>query len=215
MDFFTGKPNVEGLGYAFLMRNYRSELGKWQTADPLGYPDGWNNLAYCNNWVTNYIDKLGTDITHLLDPNGGIGGSGHSGWIIGNDQAGYTTYNYGSDSGSGSSGGSGSTESLTFNNFSDALGYLNSSRPPDGQFTQGQTLPTTSADDTVANWAASQYMNGEYSLTEHNCYQLGNQVIDSVNSTNGTNYDISDSIIPNTAFAENNNLNWNPTAVTE
>ncbi|MFA6459617.1 MAG: hypothetical protein WCV79_04480, partial [Candidatus Paceibacterota bacterium] len=58
-DFFTGKPNIEGLGYAFLFRNYRSDLGKWQTADPLGYIDGWNNTAYCNNRVTNCFDFLG------------------------------------------------------------------------------------------------------------------------------------------------------------
>ena len=45
--FFTGKPQVEGLGRVFLYRNYRSDLAKWQTADPLGYPDGWNQLAYC------------------------------------------------------------------------------------------------------------------------------------------------------------------------
>ena len=43
---FTGKPEVDGLGYAFLFRNYRAGLGKWQTADPLGYPDGWNQMAY-------------------------------------------------------------------------------------------------------------------------------------------------------------------------
>ena len=37
--FYTGKPAVEGLGYAFLMRNYRAGVGKWQTADPMGYPE--------------------------------------------------------------------------------------------------------------------------------------------------------------------------------
>ena len=47
--FFTGKPLVEGLGRAFLMRNYRPDLAKWQTADPLGYPDGWNRFAYGPN----------------------------------------------------------------------------------------------------------------------------------------------------------------------
>ena len=31
------------------MRNYRAGLAKWQTADPMGYPDGWNQLAYCGN----------------------------------------------------------------------------------------------------------------------------------------------------------------------
>ena len=60
--FFTGKPLVGELGYAFLFRNYRPEQGKWQTADPLGYPDGWNNFAYVNNWVIFSIDPLGTVI---------------------------------------------------------------------------------------------------------------------------------------------------------
>ena len=34
-NFFTGKPYVECLGHAFLMRNYRAGLAKWQTADPI------------------------------------------------------------------------------------------------------------------------------------------------------------------------------------
>jgi RHS repeat-associated protein len=59
VDFFTGKPQVEGLGYAFMFRNYRADQGKWQTQDPMDYPDGWNNLAYCNNMVTSFIDWLG------------------------------------------------------------------------------------------------------------------------------------------------------------
>jgi RHS repeat-associated protein len=54
--FFTGKPRVEGLGYAFLFRNYRADLGKWQTSDPLGYPDGLNNFAYCNNMALACVD---------------------------------------------------------------------------------------------------------------------------------------------------------------
>ena len=58
-SFFTGKPYVEGLGYAFLFRNYRADIGKWLTQDLIGYPDGWNNFAYCNN-----------DILINIDPNG-------------------------------------------------------------------------------------------------------------------------------------------------
>ena len=68
--FFTGKPLVGELGYAFLFRNYRPEQGKWQTADPLGYPDGWNNFAYVNNLPTTMIDVLGLEKTkaqQLLD----------------------------------------------------------------------------------------------------------------------------------------------------
>ena len=55
-SFFTGKPHVDGLGHAFLMRNYRASLAKWQTADPLGYPDGWNALAHCGNEVTSAVE---------------------------------------------------------------------------------------------------------------------------------------------------------------
>ncbi len=57
--FFTGKPQVEGLGRVFLYRNYRADLAKWQTADPLGYPDGWNQLAYCGNEALGTIDLYG------------------------------------------------------------------------------------------------------------------------------------------------------------
>ena len=58
-SFFTGKPHVDGLGHAFLLRNYRADLGKWPTADPLSYPDGWNQLAYCRNGVVDSFDFLG------------------------------------------------------------------------------------------------------------------------------------------------------------
>ena len=57
--FFTGKPQVPGLGRAFLFRNYRPDLAKWQTADPLGYPDGWNSFAYCGNEIIDAVDIEG------------------------------------------------------------------------------------------------------------------------------------------------------------
>ncbi len=57
--YFTGKPAVAGLGRAFLLRNYRPDLAKWATADPLGYPDGWNSLAYCWNVPTFFVDYCG------------------------------------------------------------------------------------------------------------------------------------------------------------
>ena len=60
--FFTGKPFIGEIGYVFLMRSYRPENGKWQTADPLGYPDGWNSLAYCNNHATSSVDLYGCQL---------------------------------------------------------------------------------------------------------------------------------------------------------
>ena len=68
-SFFTGKPYVEGLGYAFLFRNYRADMGKWLSADLIGYPDGWNNFAYCNNSILSCIDLYGADgINFITNP---------------------------------------------------------------------------------------------------------------------------------------------------
>ena len=57
--FFTGKPMIDELGYSFLFRDYNPYQGKWTTTDPLGYPDGWNNLAYCGNHSNMAIDTDG------------------------------------------------------------------------------------------------------------------------------------------------------------
>ena len=68
--FFTGKPMIDELGYSFLFRDYNPNQGKWITTDPLGYPDGWNNLAYCNNNVIFCIDMFGgwsiDDVTYNI-----------------------------------------------------------------------------------------------------------------------------------------------------
>ena len=217
--FFTGKPSIPELGYAFLFRNYRADQGKWQTIDPLGYPDGWNNLAYVNNGVTDALDQLGGDIVHLVDPNGAVLGAGHSAWLIGTPETGYTAYDYrpvGSSSSVGSSqNNTGSPAVKSFQTFSQALDYLNRGRDAGHQYTQGQTLTTTPQDDIVAKNRAGQYMTENYALLEHNCYQLGNSVIAAVNQANGTNYSISTYIQPNNAFTANLGKNWMPTAVTE
>ena len=89
---FTGKPYIGELGYAFLFRNYRADQGKWQTTDPLGYPDGWNNLAYCNNGITISVDWLGAASIAINAARAGTGSS----------------------SGGGSSGGIGSTSGSWF-----------------------------------------------------------------------------------------------------
>ncbi|MBO4290300.1 MAG: hypothetical protein J5898_00170 [Lachnospiraceae bacterium] len=58
--FFTGKPMISELGYSFLFRDYNPAQGKWTSSDSLGYPDGWNNLAYVNNGVMFFVDPRGT-----------------------------------------------------------------------------------------------------------------------------------------------------------
>ena len=59
LSFFTGKPYIDGLGYAFLFRNYRADMGKWQVRDLSGYPNGWNNLLYANNAPIYTYDRYG------------------------------------------------------------------------------------------------------------------------------------------------------------
>mgnify|MGYP000932422544 CR=1 FL=1 len=74
----TGKPHIGELGYAFLFRNYRADQGKWQTKDPLGYPDGWNNLAYVNNNVLNSIDLWGALEIYVWNYRGSKEAWGHA-----------------------------------------------------------------------------------------------------------------------------------------
>ena len=74
--FFTGKPMVDELGYSFLFRDYNPNHGKWTTSDPLGYPDGWNNLAYVNNEVVGAIDWLGGEYYQITISLSAIAGGG-------------------------------------------------------------------------------------------------------------------------------------------
>ena len=47
------------VGYVFLFRNYRADMGKWLSQDLIGYPDGWNNFTYCNNCIVANVDYNG------------------------------------------------------------------------------------------------------------------------------------------------------------
>ena len=109
---YTGKPYIGELGYAFLFRNYRSDYGKWQTTDPLGYPDGWNNLAYCNNGATCSIDYNGTwtlQIGISLTGGGCVGVTGGWGFAISYDKnAGFNAGFYEVTGGGGYVGAGGS-----------------------------------------------------------------------------------------------------------
>ena len=210
---FTGKPYIGELGYAFLFRNYRPGLGKWQTSDPLGYPDGWNNFAYCNNRVTTSIDFLGTDIYHVVDSEGAILEAGHSAYIIGNPTDGYTAYDYQANglSGSGSSGSSSNDESRIQEGFATpeaALAYLNSNRTTqEHNFDKGQMWKTSRDEDVAAQAAAAQYMAEDYALISHNCYLLGPKaIISAVNNMRPEDQqiDVSDSPLPKVAFDYNN-----------
>ena len=44
-------------------------MGKWQVRDLIGYPDGWNNFAYCNNnlFCIDLYGTLQTDIFPTMD----------------------------------------------------------------------------------------------------------------------------------------------------
>lgn len=211
--FFTGKPYIGELGYAFLFRNYRADQGKWNSADPLGYPDGWNNLAYVNNGVIISIDKYGTDVYHVVDSEGAFAGAGHSAYIVGNKTDGYTAYDYQANgsSGSGSSGSSSDSESRTQGGFATpeaALAFLNSNRTTEHNFDKGQMWETTREEDAAAHTAAAQYMTEDYALLTHNCYDLGpDAIIDAVNNLRPKDkqIDISDGPHPNNAFDYNNN----------
>lgn len=58
---FTGKLFVEELGnYIFHYRLYSAETSRWNTTDPLGFPDGRNNYAYVGGDPLCHVDPLAT-----------------------------------------------------------------------------------------------------------------------------------------------------------
>jgi RHS repeat-associated protein len=65
-QFFTGKPFDAASGtYLFIFRNYSPYLARWTSADPCGFPDGANNMAY-EPVPTIQLDPYG-----LMTVNGG------------------------------------------------------------------------------------------------------------------------------------------------
>ena len=193
--FFTGKPHIGELGYAFLFRNYRPEQGKWQTADPKGFPDGWNNLAYVNNCVANCIDIFGTDIYHVYDSDGSW--HGHSASIIGNSTDGYKAYNFG---GSGGGYTTGNQNDKTYATAQEALATLNNGRGGTYEYDKVQKWDTTPEQDKKAQDANKAHIDaGGYGEVSNNCtdaVEAGLKAAD-VNYSTG--------LMPGTLFNNNQN----------
>ena len=173
-SFFTGKPLIGELGYAFLFRNYRADQGKWQTSDPLGYPDGWNNFAYVNNDVLMNIDWLGASIYELLDREG-AGGNGHSLPIATkrNEDGTWsaTGYNYGGySSGSGTATDvksfSGSSERDAINK---AIDYYD---PSGNKYDNMYGWQADNQKSQAAMDAMAAAVNEPYSAQAHNCLTI-------------------------------------------
>ena len=63
-----------------MFRNYRADIGKWLSQDLIGYPDGWNNFAYCCNSIIANIDCNGLwTISFGISFSGGAGGGATGG----------------------------------------------------------------------------------------------------------------------------------------
>ena len=210
-NFFAGKPQIDGLGHAFLFRNYHASLAKWRTADPYGYPDGWNRYCYCANRVTHSTDYAGANVYNVVDSEGAVLDAGHSAWIIGDEQNGYSVYDYQANglSGSGVSGSSSNGQTRTQDGFSsleEALNYLNSNRDGEHKFDKGQMWETTPEEDAAAKIAANSYCKEDYSLLGHNCYDIGpDAIFDAVNNlrSDDKKIDVDDGPSPNSAFNAN------------
>ncbi len=168
--FFTGKPHIGELGYAFLFRNYRPEQGKWQTADPLGYPDGWNNLAYVNNGVTSAIDWLGKNIYDLNNKEA-ASNRGHSlplgTWQDSSGQWHGTGFDYG-----GASSGSGTALdvfSATGSTEQEVLTKLISHFDPTKKFDRMHKWDCNTTATLSAVQDMQSFVNNPYDPSNHNC----------------------------------------------
>ena len=194
----TGKPHIGELGYAFLFRNYRPEQGKWQTADPLGYPDGWNNLAYVNNWITGCIDTWGTDIYHVL-ASGSVNGAGHSAAIVGNSTFGYRIINHG---GTNTDPDVIHSWSNSYSSVAAALAALQNGRDGSELFDSIQKWETSSAQDDIAYGKMLEGATNPYSWYWNNCWQVIRDGIYEGLYPLGSLY-CDDSWMPNLAYLNN------------
>jgi RHS repeat-associated protein len=195
-DYFTGKPKVEGLGYAFLFRNYAAGLGKWTTSDPLGYPDGWNNFAYVNNRVTGCIDWRGGNIYQVQDAQGAAG-AGHTAWIAQRQNGKFYAIDYNPNGNIG-------TRTAQFNSLNEALAYLNQDNNRYESYLEFSTT-LQHGENFIADMLP-KITDDAYTLDgDNNCYTSG---ANSFNSTNPDPYgdELDTATCPNTAYNRNSKL---------
>ncbi len=189
------------MGYAFLMRNYRSDTGKWQTSDPLGYPDGWNNYAYCNNGVTSTIDYLGYIIYDLVDKEA-VRGYGHSAQIvtIRNSDGTWNGYTYDYGDGNSSSSSHSITKTVSPKLANETAARLAALKKLDPKGTIYDNMTGWNADNEksqAAKNAMDSYVQEDYDADEHNCRQALDAGLEAAGYTKGI--DFGGSFVPNTA----------------
>ena len=100
----------------------------------------------------------------------------------------------------------------------DALDYLNSNREGEHKFDKGQKWDTTPEEDLAAKQAANCYIEEDYSLLAHNCYQLGPEAIfDAINNLrpDDQKIDVDAGPSPNNVFEENLNKGAMPCVLPE
>ena len=85
---FTGKPYDEDLqAFVFPFRNYKSEMARWTSSDPSGFPDGINNHFYACV-PTMEIDPLG--MWRIVTTNIGTSGPVGTVYYDGKKEKGYS-----------------------------------------------------------------------------------------------------------------------------
>ena len=171
---YTGKPYIGELGYAFLFRNYRSDYGKWQTTDPLGYPNGWNNLAYCNNKSVTCVDLQGLNIYELLDREAVRIGIGHSLPIVTKRNSNGTWFATGYDYG-GLSSGKAITNKKTFtgNSEQEVLSLIINYYDPQGdKYDNMYKWNVNNQKSQLAMNAMAIEINKPYHGENHNCLTI-------------------------------------------
>jgi hypothetical protein len=185
------------------------------SSDPIGYPDGWNNFAYVNNWVTGAIDRFGTDIWHIVDSEA-LMGFGHSAMIVGNSTDGYDFYSYGPTQSNPSLENVPVTH-IHAESFSQLVGQIQTSRMSDGlsSYDKWQKWNANAATDNLAREGIMTYHGTNFDITDHNCWTGVRQGLTDAQ----IDLPVPLTTAPNENFARNINqgvvdaYNWNDTTL--
>lgn len=220
------------LGLVYYNYRYYCYLsGNWINRDRLQEKYCFNLYNYAHNSSITYKDEKGDRVYHLISPKG-ANYQGHSMYIIGNESKGFKVYSYGPDHARQTSSWDNFTCSSKtdliygaphgpYKTYAEAYSELNemekqgeqqnrycASAPEnntkDKPIEGAQMWNTTIEEDEIAWNIADRYFEQSYSITSHNCYQLGTTVLRGLNSRRRElKYKASQVRRPNTAFLNN------------
>ncbi len=154
---FTGKFFVEELGsYVFHHRLYSPITLRWNTSDPIGFPDGINNLLYVYGDPLSKIDPLGTSTVYAAEESQRVDGPVNESVTV------RYIYNYGKYQKPEYSPGSASLPPSNSAGWSDPSATVKCDETIPSPYPDSNLLYWKNHEDSIVGTASAMYSNIKY-----------------------------------------------------